>query len=334
VHIDITQGRPSHQVRRDAAKSEDLGFAGFWVGETHRDPFLCAQQAIDGTERIAVGTAVAIALARTPMTVAYSGYDLAAHSSGRFVLGLGSQVKPHIERRFSMPWSQPAARMREFVLALRAIWASWEQETRLDFDGEFYRHTLMTPFFAPDRHDAGTPPVFLAAVGEAMTAVTGEVADGLIFHPFTTPRYLREVTFRSLSAGGDRAGRAVGEVEVCGPVFVCIGRDDEELEQAILASRRRLAFYGSTPSYRPVLELHGWGDLQPELTELSKRGAWDEMAGLIDDEVLEAFAVVGTPPEVSAELDARWGDLASRVSLYTPYEVPVETLAALADARR
>jgi len=334
VHIDITQGRPSAQVRSDATACEELGFAGFWVGETHRDPFLCAQQAVDGTARIRVGTAVAIALARTPMTVAYSGYDLAGHSGGRFVLGLGSQVRPHIERRFSMPWSQPAARMREFVLALRAIWTSWEHGTRLDFDGTFYRHTLMTPFFAPDRHDAGAPPVFLAAVGEAMTAIAGEVADGLIFHPFTTPRYLREVTCRSLSAGADRAGRAIGEVEVCGPVFVCVGRDDEELEQAILASRRQLAFYGSTPSYRPVLELHGWEDLQPALTELSKRGAWEAMADLIDDEVLETFAVVGTPSEVAGSLDAQWGDLATRVSLYTPYQVPPETLAALADARR
>ena len=319
-------------MRTDAARCEDLGFAGFWVGETGRDPFLAAQQAVDGTEQITVGTAVAIAFARTPMTVAYSGYDLAQASGGRFVLGLGSQVKSHIERRFSMPWSQPAARMREFVLALRAIWDAWGRGTSLDFEGQFYRHTLMTPFFAPDANEAGPPPVFLAAVGEAMTAVAGEVADGLIIHPFTTPRYLKEVTMRSLAAGADRAGRAVADVAVCGPVFVCAGRSDEELDHAIEASRRQLAFYGSTPAYRPVLELHGWGDLQPELTELSKRGAWEAMGTRIDDEMLETFAVIGTPEVVATDLRARWGGLTSRVSLHTPYEVAPETLAELARA--
>jgi probable F420-dependent oxidoreductase len=335
VQIDVTQGRPSPTIAADAADAEVAGFDGFWVGETHTDPFLRVQRAADATREITVGTAVAIAFARTPMTVAYSGYDLAGSSDGRFVLGLGSQVKAHIERRFAMPWSHPATRMREFVLALRAIWASWEAGAEpLAFEGEFYAHSLMTPFFSPDPHPFGGPPVYLAAVGEMMTGVAGEVADGLIIHPFTTPRYLAEVTRPALAAGAARADRSLDVVTVSGPVFACVGSTDSELATAIEGSRRQLAFYASTPAYRRVLELHGWGDLQPELTALSKRGEWEAMGALVDDEILYTFAVAGSPAEVVAQLTDRWGGLADRVSLYTPYEVPAATLRAVAAARR
>jgi probable F420-dependent oxidoreductase len=334
MEIDVTQGRPSTKVDIDAADAEASGFDGFWVGETHRDPFLCADAAARATTRVTVGTAVAIAFARTPMTVAYTGYDLAQISGGRFVLGLGSQVKAHIERRFSMPWSRPAARMREYILALRAIWASWHEDQPLAFDGEFYQHTLMTPFFSPDRHEFGPPDVYLAAVGEAMTTVAGEVADGLVFHPFTTPRYLDEVTRPALDRGARKAGRDPVELALCGPVFTCVGRDERELAAAIAGSRQQLAFYASTPSYRGVLDLHGWGGLQPELTALSKEGRWDEMGALITDDVLAEFAVIGSPTEVAEELQRRWGPRTHRISLYTPYDVEPDALRDVVVALR
>ena len=333
MRIDITQGRPSTAVGKDAAAAEHFGFDGFWVGETHRDPFLCALQAVEATEAITVGTAVAIAFARTPMTVAYAAHDLAASSDGRFILGLGSQVKAHVERRFAMPWSRPAARMREFVLALRAIWAAWEGGGKLAFEGEFYRHTLMTPFFAPEPHGHGGPAIYLAAVGPAMTSVAGEVADGLIIHPFTTSRYLEEITVPALAAGAARAGRSA-DITVCGPVFACVGSNDLELDTAVRATRQQLAFYASTPAYRAVLDLHGWGDLQPELTDLSKQGRWEEMGTLIDDEILGTFAAIGAPADVVADLRRRWGPFAARVSLYTPYDVSTATLEALGAAAR
>ena len=332
--IDVTFGRPGPDLGDAAAAAEDLGFDGVWIGETNTDPFVRIVPALQQTHRVTVGTAVAIAFARTPMSVAYSGQELARLSEGRFVLGLGSQVKAHVERRFAMPWSAPAARMREFILAVKAIWHAWESDEKLAFEGDFYSHTLMTPFFTPDRHAFGSPDIYLAAVGPAMTAVAGEVADGLIFHPFTTPRYLADHTLPALLEGARSRGGVDADVVVCGPVFVCVGCDETELEAAELACRQQLAFYGSTPSYRPVLEAHGWGDLQPELTRLSKEGAWEAMASLIDAPILETFASVGDPETVAADLVARWGTLADRVSLYTPYAISPATQRSLLTALR
>jgi probable F420-dependent oxidoreductase len=331
VLIDVTYGRPGLAIGADARKAEAIGFDGCWVGETNSDPFLKALEAAQTTSAVAIGTAVAIAFARTPMTLAYSGHDLARAAQGRFILGLGSQVKSHIERRFSMPWSRPAERMRELILATRAIWDAWETGTDLAFQGEFYDHTLMTPFFSPDVHEFGPPPIYLAAVGQRMTTVAGEVADGLIFHPFTTARYLSEVTLPALHKGATNRPHSSQDhtVAVCGPVFACIGRDQDELDGAIAASRKQLAFYASTPSYRAVLDLHGWGDLQPELTRLSKLGDWEAMGSLIDDDVLAGFAVIGGPEDVAVQLKERWGLLADRISLYTPYEVESQSLERL-----
>lgn len=308
----ITPGKATNLARA----TEAAGFDALWAAETNHDPFLSCALAAEATERIEVGTSIAIAFARTPMTLASTAHDLQAMTGGRFVLGLGSQIKPHIEKRFSMPWSQPAARMREFVLALRAIWDTWETGTPLDFRGEFYSHTLMTPMFTPRAHGHGHPKVFLAGVGPKMTEVAGEVADGFICHGFSSERYLREHTLPALARGRERAGKTMEGFEVVAPGFVVTGVDDAALAASLAATKRQLAFYGSTPAYRPVLDVHGWGDLQPELNALSKRGEWEAMGSLISDELVETFAVVGTPDEVGPELLGRYGDVATRVTSY------------------
>ena len=307
------------EVARVARELEDVGYDGALTAETAHDPFLPLIVAAEHTERLELGTGIAVAFARNPMTLASISYDLQAFSGGRFRLGLGSQIKAHIEKRFSMPWSHPAARMRELVLAIRAIWACWNDGAPLDFRGEFYRHTLMTPFFNPGPNPHGTPKVNLAAVGERMTEVAGEVADGIILHGFTTERYVREVTMPALERGFAKGGRTRADFEVCGPLFVVTGANDEELDRARVATKQQIAFYGSTPAYRGVLELHGWGALQDELNARSKRGEWAEMGESITDDMLEAFAVVAAPEDVPARMLERFGDLVDRISFYAPY---------------
>jgi probable F420-dependent oxidoreductase len=302
-----------------ARELESVGYDGALTAETSHDPFLPLLLAAEHTERLEVGTGIAVAFARNPMTLANIGYDLHAFSKGRMRLGLGSQIKAHIEKRFSMPWSHPAARMRELILAVRAIWACWNDGTRLDFEGEFYRHTLMTPFFVPGPNPYGVPSIQLAAVGERMTEVAGEVADGVILHGFTTERYVREVTLPALERGWERAGKTRADFEISGPLFLVTGTTDEELDQARLGTKQQIAFYGSTPAYRGVLELHGWGALQDDLNRLSKQGEWVAMGDLITDDILDAFAVVAAPEDIPKALLARYGDLVDRVSFYAPY---------------
>lgn len=314
-HIDAALTTDLAGAADAAAAAERRGHAGIWIGETGHDPFLQLLRATDATSRVQVGSAVAVAFARSPMTLAASAYDLAGHAEGRFVLGLGSQVRAHIERRFSMPWSRPAARMREVVLALRAIWSAWQDGTTLDFRGELYEHTLMTPYFSPEPHRWGPPPVMIAAVGPRMTEVAGEVADGMLLHPFTTERYLERVTLPALRRGRELAGHdSLDGFTLAGPVFVCVGRDDAELARSVASTKEQIAFYASTPAYRAVLELHGWEDLQPELTRLAREGRWDEMPAVVDDEVLGAMAVVGDPTSVGGELRRRYGPVAARVT--------------------
>jgi probable F420-dependent oxidoreductase len=307
-------------VPKAARELEEIGYDGIITAETSHDPFLPLLLAALETERLDLATGIAVAFARTPMTTATTAHDLQLYSKGRFILGLGSQIKPHIEKRFSMPWSKPAARMREFVLALRAIWASWNDGEKLDFQGEFYRHTLMTPFFNPGPNPYGVPKVFLAAVGERMTEVAGEVADGIILHGFTTDRYVREVTLPALERGWARAGRSRADFQLSGPMFVVTGTTDEEVEKARQGTKQQIAFYGSTPAYRGVLELHGWGDLQDDLNRLSKQGEWVKMGELIDDDILSAFAVVGSPEDLPDLLQQRFGGLLDRLSFYAPYQ--------------
>jgi len=320
-----------------AKEVEEAGYSGAWTAETSHDPFFPLLLAAEHTERIELGTSIAVAFARNPMTLANIGWDLQYFSKGRFVLGLGSQVKPHIEKRFSMEWSHPAPRMRELVLAMRAIWDTWLNGTKLEFRGEFYKHTLMTPFFTPDRSDLaeyGPPKVFLAGVGEMMTEVAGEVCDGFICHGFTTEKYLREVSLPALARGRAKAGKTMEGFEIVGPAFVVTGADESELKRAADGTRQQIAFYGSTPAYRGVLDIHGWGGLQDELNTLSKQGKWVEMSGLIDDEILNTFAVVGEPEQIAPELTRRYGDVIQRISFYAPYKSdPERWRKVLADLR-
>ena len=296
-----------------------------WSAETSHDPFFPLLLAAERTSRMELGTGIAVAFARNPMNLAQIAWDLQSYSQGRFLLGLGSQIKPHITKRFSMEWSHPAPRMREFILAMRAIWDSWNDGTKLDFQGDFYTHTLMTPFFNPGPNPHGNAKVFLAGVGELMTEVAGETCDGFLCHGFTTERYLREVTVPALERGLARSGRTLADLEISGPAFVVTGATEEDMATSAVATRRQIAFYGSTPAYRVVLDLHGWGDLQPELNAMSKRGEWAEMGTLIDDDMLDAFAVVAEPAELGPALHARYGDIVDRLSFYAPYQSDPDT---------
>ena len=314
------------EAARDA---ESAGYDAVWSAETSHDPFLPLALAAEQTERLELGTGIAVAFARNPMTLATIGRDLQSFSAGRFLLGLGSQIKPHIEKRYSMPWSHPAARMRELVLAMRTIWDSWEHGTKLDFRGDFYTHTLMTPFFNPGPSRFGNPKVFLAAVGEHMTEVAGEVCDGMLAHAFTTERYLRDVTVPALERGLGRAGRPRADFEISCPVFVVTGATDEDVAKTDAGTRQQIAFYGSTPAYRGVLELHGWGELQSELNRLSKQGEWVEMGRLITDDILATFAVIGEPEDVPKLILDRFSGVMDRVSFYAPYRSDPERWAAV-----
>ena len=334
THLDVSSWAA---LPDEARRLEAAGYDRAWTSEISHDPFLPLGVAAAATSRISLGTAITVAFARSPMTTAYVANDLQAASRGRFTLGVGSQVRAHITRRFSMPWGgRPAAQMREYILALRAIWAAWNDGKPLDVRGEYYQHTLMTAMFRPEPHSYGPPPIFLAAVGEKKTRVAGEVADGLLLHSFTTERYLREVTLPALADGAARAGRSPRDIKITCPGFVVIDDGSREASKRITAARRRIAFYASTPAYRPVLELYGWGDLADRLHALSvtsDEGRWAAMGEMVDDEVLNTFAVIGRAHDVGTELKRRYGDVVDRVRVsktsgLPPDQVP-DLLAAL-----
>jgi probable F420-dependent oxidoreductase len=318
-----------------AARARSEGYDGLWSAELDHDPFLPLARAATAAAPMELGTSIVVAFARTPMTLANTAWDLQSLTGGRFILGLGSQVRAHIERRFSMPWSHPAPRMREYIQALLAIWDCWQNGTPLDFQGEFYRHTLMTPMFNPGPLEWGRPKVMLAGVGTTMTRVAAEVADGFLAHGFTTRSYLQNVTLPALTDGLSRTGRTRDDFEVKYSPFVVTGRDDEEIEGAIAETRERIAFYASTPSYRPVLEHHGWGELQTDLNNMARKGQWKEMGTLVDDDVLEAFALVAKTDELPAAL-GRWvAGLADRTGFSAPSGVdPVHTAEMIAALRQ
>jgi probable F420-dependent oxidoreductase len=331
MKVDVLIGGTVDRVGTESARLEAADYDGVWTAETAHDPFLPLVVAAQATSRVDLGTSIAVAFARSPMTMAVIANDLQELSHGRLILGLGSQIQAHIERRFSMPWSHPAARMGEFVLAMRTIWSCWNHRSKLDFRGDFYTHTLMTPFFDPGPNQFGPPRVYLAGVGALMTEVAGQVCDGFICHSFTTEKYLREVTLPGLEKARATVGKTLDDFEISGPGFIVTGANDEQFASAVQATKQQIAFYGSTPAYRSVLELHGWGDVQTELNALSKRGKWTEMGDLIDDDMLETFAVVGQPDEIGPNLLKRYGDVVGRVSLYMPYQLDRDCVAQIHD---
>jgi probable F420-dependent oxidoreductase len=303
-----------------AAALEARGCDGAYTFEGPHDPFLPLVAAAEATEELELMTAVAIAFARNPMTLATQANDLQLLSEGRFHLGLGSQVRAHVERRFSMPWSAPAARMRELVVAVRSIWSAWNERTKLDVEGDFYRHTLMTPFFDPGPNPFGPPAVWLGGVGPRMTEVAGEVADGFLVHPFCTIDSLLSITLPALARGRSRSAQLVdAPLQLALPVIVATGGTAEAFDQALEAVRTQIAFYASTPAYQVVLDLHGLGDLRPKLQECTRNGDWGAMAALVPDALVDAVAIVAPPDEVALAIEERYGRLLARVALNTPY---------------
>ena len=321
-------------VAARAKRAESDGYDAIWAAEVGHDPLLILAGAASATSQVELGTGILVAFGRSPMITAMQANDVQLLSRGRLLLGLGSQIKPHIEKRYSMQWSHPARRMREYVLAMRAIWACWNEGITLNFRGEFYRHTLMTPFFDPGPNPFGPPKVFLAAVGEMMTEVAGEVADGLLVHPFTTERYLRDVTLPALQRGLDRSGRSLESFQISLSGLVATGRDEAQLDVAKDRVRAQIAFYGSTPAYKGVLEVHGWGQLQSELNALARTGEWENMGMLVSDEVLDAFSVTGHVDEIATEVTRRFAGVVDRFSLYTPYSLDEGARSEIIDGLR
>ncbi len=313
---------------------EDAGFDGAFTFEGPNDPFFPIVTSAMATKKIDLITSIAVAFARNPMILANIGYDLNLISEGRFILGLGSQIKPHITKRFSMPWSSPAARMKEMILAIQAIWDCWQNGTKLNFRGDFYTHTLMTPFFNPGPNPHGLPKIYVAAVGPLMTQAVAESADGLLGHPLNTPKYTKEVIMPIVEKALTSTGKSRSDFDLSISIMTAIGMTEESYQKAIKACRAQVAFYASTPNYRAVLETHGVGDLSKELNLLSKKGQWQEMGKLIDDDLLNTFAVVAETPEaLAAEIKNRYGELGDRI---TPilYSLEIELAPLVLDALR
>ena len=312
-----------------ARRLEELGVDGAFTFEGSHDVFTPLILAAGATATLELATNVAIAFPRNPVQLAHQAYDLQLLTHGRFTLGLGSQIRAQVEKRYGASFDRPIARMRELVGALRAIFATWETGERLDFRGEFWSHTLMPPMFNPGPNPYGPPPIALGGLGPQMLRLASEVADGVLMMPFNTDTHFASRSLPAIDEGLARGGRDRSSLTVTGEVIVCCGRTEEEIESARVAGRWLLSFYASTPAYRPVLESEGWGDLQPELNELSKSGRWEEMPGLIDDVMLATLAAVGSPKEVALDIADRFGGKVDRVGFYTPYVISEETLGEI-----
>ena len=312
------------EVASATRRAEDLGYDGLMSAEIANDPFTPLAFAALASERIRLATAIAVCFPRSPMVVANIAWDLQVQSRGRFCLGLGAQVKGHNERRFSVPWSPPVPRLREYVEALRAIWRCWEKGEKLDYQGEHYRFTLMTPEFSPPPSGLARVPVTIAAVGPAMIRLAGRVCDGVRLHGFATRKYLEELALPRVFDGLESSGRERESFEIWGGGFVATGASEEELQKQIEWVRYRVAFYGSTRSYLPVLECHGWQDLGMKLHQMSKQGRWREMAAEVPDDVVRTFAAVGTHDEIVAAIEQRFGGLVDTVGIDFDADTPAE----------
>ena len=327
-------GHVSSRAATESQWAEQIGFDGVWATESVTDAFLQSMAVSLSTSAIEIGTAIAVAFARNPMSTAYAAWDLAAASNGRFTLGLGTQVEAHIVRRYSMPWSAPVERMTEYLRALDAIFHVWRTGERLRFEGASYQHTLMSPVFTPPLHDHRIPTA-IAAVGPRMMELAGEMCNAVILHGMVHPAYLDEVALPALDRGLGRSGRDRSAISLSCPLFMVMGDTDEELASAAASAREQIAFYASTPAYRRVLEPIGYDGLQPELQQLSRAGRWRDMGTLIDDTLLHHLALVGTPEEMPRLVHGRFGDRLDRVSSYYGWSIEdPERLAAIIAAFR
>jgi probable F420-dependent oxidoreductase len=308
-----------NQVPMIARAVEDYGFDTLSTSETTHNPFLPLALAAEHTERIALGTAIAIAFPRSPMVMAQLAWDLAAQSKGRFQLGLGTQVKAHITRRFSTEWSAPVPRLRDYIESMRAIWANWQYNKPLRYAGEHYKFTLMTPFFSPGAIEHPDIPVYIAGVNEGLCQLAGEICQGFHVHPFHTARYLKELVIPNIEAGAQRTGRSRADVTLACSIFVVTGENAEQMRASTEATKSQIAFYASTPSYKTVLDINGWGDLADGLNAMSREGRWQEMGTLISDEMLADVAIVAPVDEVAHALKERYEGLLDRVGCYLPF---------------
>jgi probable F420-dependent oxidoreductase len=303
-----------------AKAAEAAGFDALWTAEAGNDGFLPAALAAEHTNRIKLGTAVAIAFPRSPMITAYTAWDLAGLSQGRFILGLGTQVKGHIERRFSTRWEAPVPRLREYIQSLKAIFKSWNEGGRgLDYKGKFYNFSLMTPFFTPPRHNFGNIPIYIAGVNKYICRLAGELCEGLHAHPFHSPKYLREFVIPNVEIGLTKSGRSRKDFQIATTAFVIVGNNRDEIEAAKAGVRQQISFYASTRTYKPVLDMHGWGDVAGRLNEKAAKGDWGAMAKEITDEMLDVYALTGTFEDIGDKVRARYEGLLDRVAFYIPY---------------
>jgi probable F420-dependent oxidoreductase len=297
-----------------ASRAEELGFSALWTAETRHDPFLPLGLVAEHTQRMGFGTAVAVAFGRSPTVVAHTAWDLARQSDGRFILGLGTQVRAHVRRRLAMPWSgQPVAQIRDYVATVRAVWQAWQNGQPVAHRGAHYSVTLMTPFFSPASIAQPQIPIYLAGVGPAMCALAGEIANGLIVHPLHSRRYLEEVLLPAVAVGAARAGRVPGSICIAASVLVALDEKDRD------HVREQIAFSAYTPSYREVLRLHGWEGVAAQLSDLVRRGRWPETPRLVTDAMVDAFAVTSPWEELAERLQERYSGLLDRITLYRDF---------------
>lgn len=298
-----------------ARAAEEIGFDAIWTSETQHEPFLPLAIAAEHTSRIELGTSIAVAYARSPTNLAHIAWDLQNASRGRFILGLGTQVKAHVERRFGMTWDERVApKFRDFILAMRAVWGAWQGDGRVNYRGEFYKITLMTPFFNPGPIEHPHIPIYIAGVNEHLCRLAGEVCEGFHVHPFHTPKYIREIVLPNIELGAQKGQRSRQDVQLSSAIFTATNEVERE------AARQQISFYASTPTYRTVLEVHGWGEVGEKLSALAARGKWNEMPGLISDEILDEVAVIAPADELPVRIKTRYAGLLDRITFYAPFD--------------